>query len=280
MDLSRFTSKMNCPFREIQYDVCKQCLGIDYVKDTKSADIICTRCGTVCGKWSPEYCDGPPDPDSVYVRKVYFKNVLRAALGMDGPCVPHALLHRLRVHLGVRALHATANDVRALMRKLRITGMFKAVPQIVHALRDDGTPFPTLTHVEKDSLGKMFDVVQEIFFQFRTRGRKNLISYHYLLEKLLKLIRRYDDFAPYLGVIRTPSKQRFADAMWEKVSAEARWSLRPTQHAIPIHLYEPVYRKPNKRPKPESKVTKASETAEGTPTDRRDRLRGSPPRIP
>lgn len=232
---------------------CRLCDSESIVIDTKSADEVCSECGCVWGKWSPEYGENMDYDKSYYVRKTYFKTILSTMLGWTGLAINLELVGEIRSHMSPEdRIDARADSVRAVLRTMRLTKYYKSVPPIVHVLRTWGMKprpaFPSLEHHEIEALENMFHLAASSFDELRWKARKNMISYNFAMAELLKDIGRYDDFEPYIMTIRTKSKLKFAVRAWTAIHPHLPWSSesmetrkRTRKGSVRIRDYSPTY---------------------------------------
>jgi hypothetical protein len=251
---------------------CQSCGAERLLTDTRSADIVCCDCGTVCGKWSPEDAhDKTPWWDGRYFRKSYFHTVMGVVLGHEGKTVSKAQLEAIGAFVKADPkLDVNAQGVRTAMYRLKLTKLYKSTPAVVHLLRTGGaTRFPRLTHYELEALENMFDEASGLFDRVAWRGRKNIISYNYVIMKLLGLIGRGADFQHFVVPIKTKSKLVFADKVWAEVDAAATWRSDLPLHRLgcTVANYRPKYQLIVKRvpPKRRSRFTPARTPPTATP---------------
>lgn len=192
------------------------------VTDHGSADLVCTDCAQVVGKWSPE------DPNNaivrlpVYERNSYFDAVLNNIMGYDCKRFEARDLARIRRQAPYER-EWDVGKVRAITRRLKMRRLTKTAGRMAHALRFGiSAAYPRLSHLECESMRNMFNYLQHKF-EFMRKTRKNLISYAYIVSKLLEEIDRHDDFEHLLVPIKTHSKKRYAEKVWAELVDGAPW---------------------------------------------------------
>lgn len=205
---------------------CFSCGGHDELVDRKSADIICVDCGSVNGKWNPEHPDNANNMPLSYVRHNYFDVVVNNVLGYDCRKVKMTEIARIRAEAPTER-EWDVTKVRSITRKLKLKNLTKSAGRIAHGLRFGiAAPYPRLHHVELECLQGMFAYVDTAFEAILTKGRKNLISYTFVIGKLLDVIGRLDDFKHLIVPIKTKSKLTYAEKVWKVVSERAPWNER------------------------------------------------------
>jgi Poxvirus Late Transcription Factor VLTF3 like len=203
--------------------MCRVCWECSLVTDRGSADILCTNCGAIWGKWSPEHPGDLPPVRPAYERNNYFETVLDNTLGFD---TPRFTMNDLAA---VRRAAPPADDwdvgrVRAATRKLRLKRITKAAGRMAHALRYGvDARYPRLHHVEREAMAAMFAHVTAVFERVKgNKGRKNLISYAFVIGKLLHAVGR-EEFDHLIVPIKTKSKRLHAERVWREVERDAPW---------------------------------------------------------
>jgi hypothetical protein len=81
-------------------------------------------------------------------------------------------------------------------------------------LRQKGIKIPTLLQSEKDRLIQFFKRVEIIYATIKKKN--NLISYHFILSKLLPMIGR-QDLVPWLFKLHSKRKIKEYDLLWSKI---------------------------------------------------------------
>lgn len=203
--------------------LCRECLTRRLVTDHASADILCSECGAVWGKWSPEHA-GDMDPErAFYKRASYFETVLANQLGFDcHTFTANEMAAVRRMRPGETAWDV--GKVRACTRKLKYKHLTRSAGRMAHALKFGvAAKYPRLHHLERAAMGKMFCHVAEVFDRIKSGTRKNLVSYAFVVGKLLEEVGRLEDFEHLVVPIKTASKRRFAERVWAEAMLSAPW---------------------------------------------------------
>ena len=205
--------------------LCKACGARRLVTDRGSADILCTECGSVWGKWSPEHCSDEAPVRAAYERRTYFTSVMDNQLGFDCRSFTHDELAAVKaVWPDVPPENWDVGKARAATRKLKLKHLTKSTGRIAHALKYGlKKPYPKLHHIERESICNMFNFVAEFFDTIKTKQRKNLLSYGFIVGKLLEEVGRREDFEHVIVPIKTASKRAFAELVWKRAMKEAPW---------------------------------------------------------
>lgn len=192
------------------------------VTDHGSADLVCEECAQVVGKWSPEHPSNAVVLPPAYERGSYFDTVLGNVMGWDCKTFTARDLAHIRRH-APQERDWDVGKVRAITRRLKMRTLTKSAGRMAHALKYGvDVPYPRLCHLEMESMRNMFMYIQHKF-EFMRKTRKNLISYAYIVGKLLEEIGRRGDFEHLLVPIKTRSKKRYAEKVWEELAKDAPW---------------------------------------------------------
>ena len=85
-----------------------------------------------------------------------------------------------------------------------------------------GVPLPYITITEKDIILKVFDVVSTIYDKCKPKGRKSFLNYPFVLKQIL-IMRNMDQYAKYIPKLKTNSKQKELEKIWELITKDPEW---------------------------------------------------------
>ena len=85
-----------------------------------------------------------------------------------------------------------------------------------------GVPFPCNTMEEYNSILKAFNVVSKIYDKYKPKDRKNFLNYSFVLKKLL-IVWGKNDYAKYIPPLKTNSKQKELERIWELITKDPEW---------------------------------------------------------
>ena len=83
-------------------------------------------------------------------------------------------------------------------------------------------PLPYITITEKDMMLNMFDVVSKIYDKYKPKGRKSFLNYSFVLKKLLIMLGKVE-YAKYITPLKTNSKQKELERIWELITKDPEW---------------------------------------------------------
>ena len=85
-----------------------------------------------------------------------------------------------------------------------------------------GVPLPYITMTEKDMMLNVFNVVSKIYDKYKPKGRKSFLSYPFVLKKLLIMLGKVE-YAKYIPPLKTNSKQKELERIWELITKDPEW---------------------------------------------------------
>ena len=87
-----------------------------------------------------------------------------------------------------------------------------------------GVPFPHITTKEYDMMLKVFDVVSTIYDKYKPKGRKSFLNYPFVL-KQISIMRGMDQYAKHIPKLKTHSKQKELERVWEVITKDLQWAV-------------------------------------------------------
>ena len=73
----------------------------------------------------------------------------------------------------------------------------------------------------------MFKSIQEPWELYKPKGRKNIISYSYIIYKFCELL-ELDHLLKYFPLLKSSKKIQEHDIIWRKVCNHLKWEFYPT----------------------------------------------------
>ena len=83
---------------------------------------------------------------------------------------------------------------------------------------------PHITTKEYNMILKVFDVVSTIYDKYKPKGRKSFLNYPFVLKQIL-IMRNMDQYAKYIPQLKTHSKQKELERVWELITKAPEWSV-------------------------------------------------------
>ena len=87
-----------------------------------------------------------------------------------------------------------------------------------------GVPFPHINTKEYNMMLKVFDVVSTIYDKYKPKGRISFLNYLFVLKRIL-IMRGMGQYAKYIPQLKTHSKQKELERVWELITKDPEWSV-------------------------------------------------------
>jgi hypothetical protein len=107
-----------------------------------------------------------------------------------------------------------------ILKRLKLNKYYEHIAHI--NLRINGQPAPVMTRATEEKLRSMFKEIQAPFIKNCPSGRKNFLSYAFVLHKFCQLL-GLDDFLHCFTLLKSREKLHHQDQIWEKICAELQW---------------------------------------------------------
>ena len=87
-----------------------------------------------------------------------------------------------------------------------------------------GGSFPRITTKEYNTILSVFNVVSSIYDKYKPNDRKSFLNYSFVLKKLLIMLGKVE-YAKYLPQLKTHSKQKELERVWELITKDPEWAV-------------------------------------------------------
>jgi rubrerythrin len=111
----------------------------------------------------------------------------------------------------------TEKQVKRYLKKLELNDYYDNIISIINRLNN--RPRFVLTPEVEGKIKEMFKMVQEPFDRYKPKGRKNMLSYSYILNKFFRIL-KLDEFSKYFFLLKSPEKLRQQDETFKKIVEE------------------------------------------------------------
>ena len=85
-----------------------------------------------------------------------------------------------------------------------------------------GVPLPYITITEKNMMLNIFNVVSSTYDKYKPNDRKSFLNYSFVLKKLLIMLGKVE-YAKYIPKLKTNSKQKELERVWELITKDLEW---------------------------------------------------------
>ena len=208
---------------------CKLRKTVDYERSTS----VCTKCGVI--EYYPYYVSSynhtmqPSRRKCIYKRYDNFKVILNQFFYGGKRVVPDDIMETLRdeIHDETNILYnytipITIPILECILKRNELT-MYKGSIYYIY-FKLCGSPTPHITTKEYNMMLKVFDVVSTIYDKYKPKGRKSFLNYSFVLKQIL-IMRGIDQYAKYIPKLKTNSKQKELELVWELITKDPEWAV-------------------------------------------------------
>jgi hypothetical protein len=163
-----------------------------------------------------------------YQRKNHFNEILNQVQGRETTKLPEALFDDIREELKKDRLPVeklTSVKLKQYMKKLGYSKYHEHNHYIINHLKN--LPPSVLPREIEQKVKVMFAQIQEPFKMFCPPDRVNFLSYTYVLYKMFELL-ELDEYLPWFSLLKSKTKLKKQDEIWEKICEYLRWEFIPT----------------------------------------------------
>ena len=210
---------MGCKFRKI----------VDYQKST----LVCIKCGVF--EYYPVHVPSynhtmrPSRRKCIYKRYDNFKVILNQFLYGGKRVAPDDVMEMIRseIYNGTNILYnytipLTIPILECILKRNELSTYKNSIYYIYFEL--SGVPFPHINTKEYNMILKVFDVVSTIYDKYKPKGRKSFLNYSFVLKQIL-IMRGMGQYAKYIPKLKTHSKQKELERVWELITKDPEWSV-------------------------------------------------------
>ena len=218
--------------KKCYYDLCINCnleMTIDYQKST----LVCMECG-LC-EYYPVYVASynhamqPLRRKCIYKRSDNFKVILNQFFYGGKQFVPDNVIETIRdeIHDETNILYnysipITIPILECILKRNELT-MYKGSLYYIY-LKVSGKSFPHITTKEYYTILNAFNIISNIYDKCKPKGRKSFLNYHFVSKKLLIMLGKVE-YAKYIPPLKTHSKQKELERVWELITKDSEWAV-------------------------------------------------------
>lgn len=205
---------------------CKEC-KVEKILDFGESAYICPTCGDMEIIIVDE--DRQIKEYSPYKRLNHFREWLNQFQAKESTEIPESVFTDLVKEINRNRITDLSDLNRDLMqgmlKKLGYNHLYEHIPYIINKLSN--LPPPKINGEIENNFLKMFMLIQEPWELYKPKGRKNFLSYSYILYKFCELL-ELDDLLQYFPLLKSPQKLMEQDQVWKKFCKYLKWEFYPT----------------------------------------------------
>lgn len=237
--MSKFEPNYTSPYIN-ETQLCPECNGHFDVGD---GFLVCYQCGA-CDNGVvhaedlsfKEMRDYEYRPQFTYDKQSHLDDWLRRFQSKENRAIPQDILDKVQGEARKERLSdltlLTEDRVKRYLKKLGLNEYYDNVIGIIN--RINGRPPFKLTPEIEQKIKTMFQQIQKPYEKYKPVGRKNFLSYSYVIHKIFQILGLHE-FAKYFPLLKSMDKLRQQDDIFKKIVAEmsetdktVRWVFYPS----------------------------------------------------
>ena len=204
---------------------CEYC-DIEKTLDLEESSYICPECGDLEFVIIDE--DKQIKDYSPYQRRNHFKEWLNQFQAKETTEISEKVFEDIITELNKNRVTSfdklNRYKMQKILKKLGYNKLYEHIPFIINKLT--GVPAPRIDLNTETKFIQMFMQIQEPWELYKPKGRKNFLSYPYILYKFSELL-ELDDLLTYFPMLQ-PTKLMEQDQIWQKFCKHLKWEFYPT----------------------------------------------------
>ena len=220
-------------FKLEDINICKNCnkkLTLSFI----SSEIICDKCGyteKICANLDGNSYKDPIRESTyfVYKRINHFNEHLSTFQAKETTDIPphvyESIIKFLKKDKNFRIENITHKLLKDALKTLKFNKYYEHIPHIINMITGKQTPF--LTRKNEEQLRIMFKDIQTPFQKNCPDGRKNFLSYNYVLHKFCQLL-ELDNLLIHFPLLKSREKLREQDKIWKNICKDLKWEYIPS----------------------------------------------------
>ncbi len=210
------------------WTICDLC-GNEMIMCLNEANLTCSKCGhqefILVDSDKPSYKDPPREVCYYAYKKInHFNEWLAQFQAKESTEIPNEIYDAILVQLKKERITNMASlkptKLREILRKMKASKYYEHIPHIINRL--NGQNAPCMSREDEEKLRHMFREIQPSFKKHCPKGRRNFLSYGYVLYKMCELL-EMDEYLPCFPLLKNRDKLYLQDKTWEKICAEMGW---------------------------------------------------------
>ena len=210
------------------WTLCELC-GNEMNMCLNEANLTCSNCGhqefILVDSDKPSYKDPPREICYYAYKKInHFNEWLAQFQAKESTEIPSevydAILYQLKREQITNMSHLKPTKLREILRKMKYSKYYEHIPHIINRLNGQNAPF--MSREDEEKLRHMFREIQPSFKKHCPKGRRNFLSYGYVLYKFCELL-EMDEYLACFPLLKNRDKLYLQDKTWEKICKDQYW---------------------------------------------------------
>jgi hypothetical protein len=210
------------------WTLCEECSN-EMIMCLNEANLTCSKCGhqefILVDSDKPSYKDPPREVCYYAYKKInHFNEWLAQFQAKESTEIPaevyDTIMYQLKRERITNMSNLKPTKLREILRKMKCSKYYEHIPHIINRLNGQNAPF--MSREDEEKLRHMFREIQPSFKKHCPKGRRNFLSYGYVLYKFCELL-EMDEYLACFPLLKNRDKLYLQDKTWEKICGELRW---------------------------------------------------------
>ena len=210
------------------WTLCELCNN-EMIMCLNEANLTCSKCGhqefILVDSDKPSYKDPPREVCYYAYKKInHFNEWLAQFQAKESTEIPAEIYDAILVQLKKERITNMSSlkptKLREILRKMKASKYYEHIPHIINRLNGQNAPF--MSREDEEKLRHMFREIQPSFKKHCPKGRRNFLSYGYVLYKFCELL-EMDEYLSCFPLLKNRDKLYLQDKTWQKICEEMRW---------------------------------------------------------
>ena len=213
---------------EDNWTICEKCCS-EMIICLNEANITCSKCGyqdaLLVDTDKPSYKDPPREVCYYAYKKInHFNEWLAQFQAKESTEIPDdvydAILFQLKREQIINMSILKPTKLREILRKMKYSKYYEHIPHIINRLNGLNAPF--MSREDEEKLRHMFREIQPSFKKHCPKGRRNFLSYSYVLYKFCELL-EMDEYLACFPLLKNRDKLYMQDKTWKLICEDMGW---------------------------------------------------------
>ncbi len=218
---------------EDPWTICSKC-NSEMIMCLNEANLTCSKCGfqefILVDSDKPSYKDPPREVSYYAYKKInHFNEWLAQFQAKESTEIPQEIYDAILIQLKKERITNMSSlkptKLREILRKMKCSKYYEHIPHIINRLNGQNAPF--MSREDEEKLRHMFREIQPSFKKHCPKGRRNFLSYGYVLYKFCELL-EMDEYLACFPLLKNRDKLYLQDKTWELICRDQSWQYIPT----------------------------------------------------
>jgi hypothetical protein len=210
------------------WTLCDVC-GNEMNMCLNEANLTCSKCGhqefILVDSDKPSYKDPPREVCYYAYKKInHFNEWLAQFQAKESTEIPSDIYDAIMVQLKKERITNMGSlkptKLREILRTMKCSKYYEHIPHIINRLNGQNAPF--MSREDEEKLRHMFREIQPSFKKHCPKGRRNFLSYGYVLYKFCELL-EMDEYLSCFPLLKNRDKLYLQDKTWQKICKDMGW---------------------------------------------------------